>query len=152
MQTGSDHLKAQQEIMAAMNMYNGKIDGIWGPKSIAAKQKWERSGKFSPGIPNNGFPLNDRAPLPAGVVRKADGTLTRVGAASKVAVGSPVIPVAPSAPVQVVAPVQVSPAVEAPAVAAVATETTPQQTQPQNTNNQQRHGNNNPQNKNNGQK
>lgn len=76
MQTGSEHLKAQQRIMQAKNFYNGKIDGIWGPKSIAAKQKWERSGKFTPAIPNNGFPLNDRGPLPKGITRKSDGTLT----------------------------------------------------------------------------
>jgi hypothetical protein len=62
--------------MAAKNFYNGKIDGIWGPKTIAAKQKWERSGKFAPAIPNNGLPLDDRATLPPGVIRQANGLLT----------------------------------------------------------------------------
>lgn len=62
--------------MQAKGFYKGKIDGVWGPKSIAAKQKWERSGKFAPAIPNNGFPLNDRASLPPGVIRQANGLLT----------------------------------------------------------------------------
>jgi hypothetical protein len=83
MQTGSAQLRAQQEIMQALNMYNGKIDGIWGPATIAAKQKWERSGKFSPAIPNNGFPLNERGPFPPGVRRQIDGTLTCLALASK---------------------------------------------------------------------
>ncbi len=78
MQIGTEQLKAQQEIMAAKNFYNGKIDGIWGPKTIAAKQKWERSGKFAPAIPNNGLPLDDRATLPPGVIRHASGLLTCV--------------------------------------------------------------------------
>ena len=61
MQIGTEQLKAQQQIMSAKNFYNGKIDGVWGPKTIAAKQKWERSGKFAPAIPNSGLPLDDRA-------------------------------------------------------------------------------------------
>lgn len=76
MQTGSEQLKSQQSVMQSRNMYQGKIDGIWGPKSIAAKVKWERSGKFAPAIPNNGFPLPDRGPFPPGVRRLKDGTLT----------------------------------------------------------------------------
>lgn len=78
MQIGTEQLKAQQAIMAAKNYYNGKIDGVWGPKTIAAKQKWERSGKFAPAIPNNGLPLDDRATLPPGVIRQASGLLTCV--------------------------------------------------------------------------
>ena len=76
MQTGSEQLKNQQRLMQAEGFYNGKIDGIWGPKTIAAKVKWERSGRYAPAIPNNGFPLSDRGPLPSGVFRKPDGTLT----------------------------------------------------------------------------
>lgn len=76
MQTGSKQLEAQQRIMQAKNFYNGKVDGIWGPKSIKAMQKWERSGKFAPAVPNNGFPLSERGPFPAGVKRKPDGLLT----------------------------------------------------------------------------
>ena len=71
-------MKNQQRLMQAEGFYNGKIDGIWGPKTIAAKVKWERSGRYAPAIPNNGFPLSDRGPLPSGVFRKPDGTLTSV--------------------------------------------------------------------------
>lgn len=69
-------MKNQQRLMQAEGFYSGKIDGIWGPKTIAAKVKWERSGRYAPAIPNNGFPLSDRGPLPSGVFRKPDGTLT----------------------------------------------------------------------------
>jgi hypothetical protein len=78
MQIGTEQLKTQQRIMESKNLYNGKIDGIWGPKSIAAKLKWECSGKFAPAIPNNGFPLNERGPFPAGVKRLPTGELTCV--------------------------------------------------------------------------
>lgn len=76
MQTGTSQLVNQQSIMAAKNFYNGKIDGIWGPDTIAAKIKWERSGKFNPAIPNNGLPLSNTGALPLGVRRLPDGTLT----------------------------------------------------------------------------
>ena len=78
MQTGSEQLREQQRIMNAKKFYYGKLDGIWGPKTIAAKQKWEVSGQFSPGIPNNGFPLPDRGPFPKGVKRLQDGRLSCV--------------------------------------------------------------------------
>lgn len=78
MQTGREQLRSQQKIMQLEGFYQGKLDGIWGPKTIAAKLKWERSGRFSPAIPNNGFPLSDRGPFPPGVFRNADGTLASV--------------------------------------------------------------------------
>lgn len=76
MQTGTEQLKAQQDIMFAKGFYRGAIDGIWGPKTIEAKQKWEVSGKFNPGIPNNGLPIPERGPFPAGVRRTRTGLLT----------------------------------------------------------------------------
>src|SRR5574343_1863322 len=77
MQTGSEQITRQQEIMQALGFYTGKIDGIWGPKTIEAKKKWELSGKFSPGLPNMGLPLADRGPYPKGVfLDKASGLLT----------------------------------------------------------------------------
>lgn len=76
MQTGTEQLKNQQAIMAAKGFYNGKIDGIWGPDTIAAKIKWERSGKFNPAVPNNGLPLPSKGQLPLGVRRLPDGTMT----------------------------------------------------------------------------
>lgn len=78
MQTGREQLRSQQKVMQIEGFYQGKLDGIWGPKTIAAKVKWERSGRFSPAIPNNGFPLSDRGPFPLGVFRNVDGTLTSV--------------------------------------------------------------------------
>ena len=107
MQTGKEHLMAQQQVMAAKNMYNGKIDGIWGPKSIAAMQKWERSGKFAPAIPSNGFPLDDRKPLPPGVSRLSDGSLTCIELESKKAKqesASTPAPAPASAPEKIVIP------------------------------------------------
>lgn len=76
MQTGKEQLAQQQSVMQARGFYKGAIDGIWGPDTIAAKIKWERSGKFAPAIPNNGFPLGDRGPYPKGVYKQAGGLLT----------------------------------------------------------------------------
>lgn len=76
MQTGSEQLKSQQQILKSKGYYGGAVDGIWGPMTIEAKLKWERSGKFAPGIPNNGLPFPARGPFPTGVRRKSDGTLT----------------------------------------------------------------------------
>ena len=96
MQKGTEQLKAQQEIMKARGVYNGAIDGIWGPKTIEAKIRWERGGKFTPGIPNGGFPLVERGPLPTGVRRQADGTLTCVELLEKAQVASVAPPPAPT--------------------------------------------------------
>lgn len=96
MQIGTEQLKAQQAIMAAKNYYNGKIDGVWGPKTIAAKQKWERSGKFAPAIPNSGLPLDDRATLPPGVIRLATGMLTCAEIESKKQSAQPKTVVSPA--------------------------------------------------------
>jgi len=77
MQTGNEQITRQQEIMKALGFYNGQIDGIWGPKTIEAKKKWELSGKFAPGLPNFGLPLSDRGPYPRGVyLDKVSGLLT----------------------------------------------------------------------------
>ncbi len=76
MQTGTEQLKNQQEVMAAKNFYSGKIDGEWGPASIEAKIKWERSGKFNPALPNGGLPFASKGALPMGVRRLPDGSLT----------------------------------------------------------------------------
>lgn len=70
MQVGSEQLARQQEIMQSLGYYNGKIDGIWGPKTIEAKIKWEMSGKFNPALPNNGLPFGDKGPFPRGVYRE----------------------------------------------------------------------------------
>lgn len=75
MQIGNEQIKAQQNIMKAKGFYKGAIDGIWGPMTIEAKKKWELSGKYAPGLPNNGLPLGSKGPYPAGVYMK-DGLLT----------------------------------------------------------------------------
>ena len=77
MQTGSEQIKRQQEILKAKGFYKGKLDGIWGPSSIEAKKKWEVSGTFTPGLPSAGLPFSNKGPYPKGVTldRKA-GLLT----------------------------------------------------------------------------
>lgn len=68
MQVKTEQLIRQQEIMKALGFYHGKIEGIWGPKSIDAKKKFEASPTFSPGIPKNGMPFADHGPYPANIM------------------------------------------------------------------------------------
>lgn len=75
MQTDLKQLKRQQQLLNALGYYHGKIDGIWGPKSIAAKREFESSRDFVPGIPNNGMPFQERPPYPAGIVLGVDKLL-----------------------------------------------------------------------------
>lgn len=65
MQVSTEQLKRQQEILKALGFYHGKLDGIWGPKSIQAKKKFEGDPKFVPGIPNNGLPFASKGPYPS---------------------------------------------------------------------------------------
>lgn len=79
MQTGSEQLLRQQEIMQAKGFYTGTLDGIWGPKTVEAKKKWEMHPSFAPGLPNYGLPLANKGPYPKGVTfDKAAGLLTCV--------------------------------------------------------------------------
>lgn len=57
-----------QVIMTMMDLYDGACDGVWGPKCIAAKAKWELMDEFEPGVPSNGLPFNGRGKLPAGLM------------------------------------------------------------------------------------
>lgn len=75
MQIGTEQLRRQQLILQLKGFYNGKLDGIWGPKTVAAKKKWEGKG-FAPGLPNFGMPLADRGPWPNGIRKGSDGLLT----------------------------------------------------------------------------
>ena len=68
MQVGNEKLMAQQKMLKAKGFYSGKVDGIWGPSTISAMIRFERSKSFAPAIPNNGLPLSDRGPFPKGVV------------------------------------------------------------------------------------
>ncbi|QQO90323.1 hypothetical protein pEaSNUABM5_00181 [Erwinia phage pEa_SNUABM_5] len=57
----------QQLIMTMLGYYDGVCDGIWGPKCIAAKAKWETEDDFEPAVPSNGLPFVGRGKLPKGM-------------------------------------------------------------------------------------
>ena len=57
----------QQQILKHLGYYHDTIDGIWGPRTIKAKQDYENSGKFGPGLPNSGLPFEPQVPLPRGL-------------------------------------------------------------------------------------
>lgn len=75
MQVGTDQLKRQQLLLTVKGFYKGKIDGIWGPDTVAAKKKWESDRSFVPGLPNSGLPFANKGPWPAGL-RISAGLLT----------------------------------------------------------------------------
>lgn len=75
MQYETAQLRRQQLIMHVLGFYDGALDGIWGPKSIEAKKRFEASPKFMPAIPANGMPFAGRAPFPNGITACRDGLL-----------------------------------------------------------------------------
>lgn len=60
-------LQHQQIVLKFLGYYDGRCDGIWGPDSVAAMRRFELSGKFNPGCPKNGQPINNYRKLPAGL-------------------------------------------------------------------------------------
>ncbi|QZE56038.1 hypothetical protein pEaSNUABM52_00180 [Erwinia phage pEp_SNUABM_52] len=56
-----------QIIMTLLGLYDGQCDGVWGPKCIEAKRKWEMLDEFEPAVPSNGLPFNGRGKLPKGM-------------------------------------------------------------------------------------
>ena len=56
----------QQQVLAHLGYYKGRIDGIWGPSTIKAKKEFEAMG-FAPGVPNGGLPFASRGPYPKGI-------------------------------------------------------------------------------------
>lgn len=56
----------QQQVLAHLGYYKGRIDGIWGPGTIKAKKEFEAMG-FAPGVPNGGLPFASRGPYPKGI-------------------------------------------------------------------------------------
>ena len=56
----------QQQVLAHLGYYKGRIDGIWGPGTIKAKKEFESMG-FAPGVPNGGLPFASRGPYPKGI-------------------------------------------------------------------------------------
>ena len=57
----------QQLIMTMLGYYDGVCDGVWGPKCIAAKAKWETEDNFEPAVPSHGLPFVGRGKLPRGM-------------------------------------------------------------------------------------
>ena len=57
-----------QVIMTFLGFYDGACDGVWGPKCIAAKRKWEFDDSFEPAVPSNGLPFTGRDRLPKGLI------------------------------------------------------------------------------------
>jgi hypothetical protein len=72
------HLIRGQQILTHFGYYSGSIDGVWGPASIEAKKKFEVSGKFAPGIPNNGLPFKAEPPYARGIFMNK-GMMSLVG-------------------------------------------------------------------------
>lgn len=62
-----------QIIMTFLGYYEGNCDGVWGPKSIAAKRVWEFDDSFEPAVPSNGLPFTGRDRLPKGLVYMRKG-------------------------------------------------------------------------------
>lgn len=73
----TEQIVRQQQVLAHLGFYKGRIDGIWGPSTIAAKKAYEGQG-FAPGIPNGGLPFQFPAKLPRGL-RYEGGLLTAAG-------------------------------------------------------------------------
>lgn len=102
----------QQEILAALGFYKGKVDGIWGPSSTAAMKQFEADPTFLPGIPNHGMPLSDTGPHPAGIYKDAE-----VKRSMPVMLLHPLLIKPAAAVVPIAAPVQLdSPSVKEPYV------------------------------------
>lgn len=57
----------QQLVMAHLGLYDGACEGVWGPKSIKAKQEWELTSEYEPAIPTQGLPLSVGCKLPKGM-------------------------------------------------------------------------------------
>jgi hypothetical protein len=76
MQATQEQIKRQQEILKLKGFYSGVIDGIWGPKCIEAKSKYETDRAFAPGLPNRGLPFADQGPYPKGLYMGRDKLLT----------------------------------------------------------------------------
>lgn len=66
----------QQQILSHLGFYEGKIDGFWGPKTVAAKKAFERDTRFKPAIPNSGQPFAFNQPLPSCIYPSESGLLS----------------------------------------------------------------------------
>lgn len=53
--------------MTALGFYDGDIDGVWGPKCVAAMNLWQLEDSFDPALPNNGYFFTPPSRLPKGL-------------------------------------------------------------------------------------
>lgn len=65
--TQQEQFQFQQIVMASLGLYDGKCEGVWGAKSIAAKREWECTADFEPAVPNGGKPFTQGCKLPKGM-------------------------------------------------------------------------------------
>lgn len=60
-------IAVQQSVMTALGFYDGDIDGVWGPKCVAAMNRWQLEDSFDPALPNNGYFFTPPSRLPKGL-------------------------------------------------------------------------------------
>lgn len=59
-----------QAVMRVRNLYDGAIDGVWGPKCVASIRDWERDESFDPALPTKGMMFQAPGRLPKGLMWK----------------------------------------------------------------------------------
>ena len=60
-------IAVQQSVMTVLGFYDGNIDGVWGPKCVAAMNRWQLEDSFDPALPNNGYFFTPPQRLPKGL-------------------------------------------------------------------------------------
>lgn len=59
-----------QAVMRVRGLYDGDIDGVWGPKCVSALKEWERDASFDPALPTRGMMFQPTNRLPKGLMWK----------------------------------------------------------------------------------
>lgn len=65
-----------QAVMTVRGLYDGAIDGVWGPKCVSAIRDWERDDSFDPALPTKGMMFQAPGRLPKGLMWKPGRSLT----------------------------------------------------------------------------
>ena len=65
-----------QAAMTVRGLYDGAIDGVWGPKCVPAIRDWERDDSFDPALPTKGMMFQAPGRLPKGLMWKPGRSLT----------------------------------------------------------------------------
>lgn len=65
-----------QAAMTVRGLYDGAIDGVWGPKCVSAIRDWERDDSFDPALPTKGMMFQAPGRLPKGLMWKPGRSLT----------------------------------------------------------------------------